>query len=287
MEVKASSSAREPIGFFHLPLEIRRQIYQHSLVFELPIKVDQPDLPWDSWNWLNMAPLLLTPGFASEASVVFHGDNVVQLDLNSAGERGFRRSTSIGRRRLIRKMQFVLSFHCCDVDDVLDFTFWSPLIAQLRKVSIVAQQPEESTDGSSIDSKMKRWTEWLQVILKFITSHVQSSCIIEVDDDGKKETSALMKEYLPSNHRNVQIYKGDFYRRSRPNYTAELYYAAELSYPANWRYRRDLRDFDDDDGNDEYLDDDDGNEEYLHDDGGNDEYLHEDDGNDEHLGDEG
>jgi hypothetical protein len=70
---------------------------------------------------------------------------------------------------------------------------------------------------------MEEWMEWLRAILQYIVRQLPSSCIVEADDDDRKETSTIMREYLPSGYRKVQTLAGDFCFR-RNDYSEESGY---------------------------------------------------------------
>lgn len=75
---------------------------------------------------------------------------------------------------------------------MLDSTLWSPVLAELTKLSIVAQQPLQAGtyfNAPSFEQEMEEWMEWLRAILQYIASQLPSSCIVEADDDDRKETS--------------------------------------------------------------------------------------------------
>jgi len=83
---------------------------------------------------------------------------------------------------------------------MLDSTLWSLVLAKLTKLLIVAQQPLQARtyfNAPSFEQEMEEWMEWLRVILQYIVRQLPSSCIVEADDDGRKETSTLMRECLP------------------------------------------------------------------------------------------
>ena len=60
---------------------------------------------------------------------------------------------------------------------------------------------------------MEEGLEWLRVNLREIASRLSRSCIVEVDDDNRKETRAVMRESFPGGYRKVQTLSGDAYFR--------------------------------------------------------------------------
>lgn len=101
---------------------------------------------------------------------------------------------------------------------MLDSTLWSPILARLAKLSIVARQPLHAQtyyNAPWFEQDMEKWTGWLRPILVFISSHLSRTCIVEVDDDERKETSAIVSECFPNSYLKVQTLAGDFcFRRN-------------------------------------------------------------------------
>ena len=113
-------------------------------------------------------------------------------------------------------MQVVMQPQDVSYGHMLDSTLWSPILAKLTKLSIVAQQPLEAQiyfNAPSFEEEMEEWMEWLRAILQYFARQLPSSCIVEVDDDDRKETSTIIRECLPSGYRKVQTLAGDFYFR--------------------------------------------------------------------------
>jgi hypothetical protein len=73
-------------------------------------------------------------------------------------------------------------------------TLWSPILTNLTKLSFVAEQPLKAHTyhrAPSLEQETERWIKWLRPILKFMMQQVSGTCILEVDDNDTKETSAL------------------------------------------------------------------------------------------------
>jgi hypothetical protein len=142
-EVKVSSSSRGPIGLLDMPLEIRYQIYQDCLVRKSPVNIHHIFVHEYSFSERGIGDkkkrlLLVSKKVGSEALEVLYGNNVFQVCLH--GEGGYyltRRFTEANIRR-IRKMQVVTKPQGVFNGRMLDSTLWSPILAELTKLSIVA-----------------------------------------------------------------------------------------------------------------------------------------------------
>ena len=194
MEVKVFPSSRQPVSFLDLPLELRRQIYQYCLVREDPIDI-KPCLPRGT------SLLLVSKNVGSEALEVLYGDNIFKIDFREYSGDSLQRHFTKANLQRIRKMQVVMIPQPSPYPCMLDPKLWVPALANLTRLFIVAQQPmHPPTFGHQIED----WVGWLRAVLQHIASQLPTSCIVEVDDDCKNETSALMKEYLPAGYRKVQ-----------------------------------------------------------------------------------
>ena len=206
-EVKSS---RKPVGFLDLPPELRIEIYRYCLVSEHPIEF----LPWcpvsSLWRCTSRSRslLLVSKTIGSEASEVLYGENVFLVHMH--GEAGHQLSKRIteSNRLKIRKLQTLLGTDEAFRKYPLNPVIWSPVLGNLRKLSIVAPKP--MLDFRNKETK-DDWIGWLRDFLQYIISLVPSSCIIEVDNTEKAKTGILMREYLPNNHRKVQTLTGDYY----------------------------------------------------------------------------
>ena len=219
MEVKVPLSSRRPSGFLGLPLELRRYIYQYCLVREDPVAVDFIFVdPYRFSGWgirdRKKSLLLVSKQVGFEALEVLYGDNSFLLHLNGNGGSSLERHFAEANIRRIRKVQVVMRPQGCFYRHMLDSRLWSPILANLTKLSIVAQQPLQGRPKygvPSFEQRIGEWMEWLRAILQYITRQLPSSCIVEVDDDDGRETSTLMRECLPSGYRKVQTLTGDFH----------------------------------------------------------------------------
>lgn len=223
-----SPSSRQPTGFLDLPLEIRLQIYRDCLVCSYPIVVHDSSMdPYDGCfdhdrssdlNLIDLSDqnaslLSVSKKVGYEALEVFYGDNVFQVYLNARPGFSLKVRFTEANIRRIRMMQVVMRPPGI-FGRMVDSTVLSPVLANLKKLSIVAQQPLEAEsryDPPTFHRRMQVWIGWLQAFLQYNASRLPDSCVVEVDDDDRTETSTVMRECLPGGCRKVQTLAGDKY----------------------------------------------------------------------------
>ena len=223
MEVRGSSSRTPSVGFLDTPLEIRLQVYRYCLVDRTPVVVQYISV--DPWQFSDAgicdkkkSLLLVSRQVGLEALDVLYGENFFQILLHGGGGYYLKQHFAKANIDRMRRMQFVMQPQGVDYGRMLDSTLWSPILANLTKLSIVAQQPLEPQkyyNAPPFEQDMEKWTQWLRAVLQYTARQISSSCIIEVDDDDREETSLVMRESLPSGYRKVQTLAGDLcFRRN-------------------------------------------------------------------------
>lgn len=158
--------------------------------------------------------LLASKQVRSEALSVLYGDNVFQKILHGDAEYCPLKHFTEANRQGLRKIQIVLQPLGCFHDRRLDSTLWFPIFAGLTRLSIVAQQPLQAQRyyrAPPLEQDVQLWVTWARTVLQYIVPQLSNSCIIEVDHDNRKETSALMRECLPTGYREVHTLEGDLY----------------------------------------------------------------------------
>lgn len=217
MEVNVSLYSRRPLGLLDIPLEIRRQIYQYCLVRRdpviLPIFIYEDTLSESGIRDAKNSLLLVSKKVGFEALEVLYRDNVFQIDLHDEGRTCLKRNFTEANMQKIRKIQFVMRPpSTISYRHKLDSTLWSPILGRLTRLSVVAKQPlvvRIYINEPSLEQTIEGWIEWLRTTLQYIASQLSNSCIVEVDDDDRRQTSTLVRECLPSGYRKVQTLAGD------------------------------------------------------------------------------
>ena len=247
MEVIGSSSPKPSVGFLDTPLEIRLQIYRYCLVAKNPIITQYVSV--DPWKFSSSrirdrkkSLLLVSKRVGLEALDVLYGENVFQILLHGEGEYYLKQHFAKANIDRMRRMQFVMQPQGVSYGRMLESTLWSPIFANLTKLSIVAQQPLQPQDNYNappFEHEMQKWTQWLRAVLQYTVRQLSSSCTVEVDDDDMEETSLVMRESLPGGFRKVQTLAGDLcFRRNQ--------YSEESGY---WNEDYDAHDWFDADSN--------------------------------------
>ena len=228
MAEKVLSCSRQPTGFLDLPLELRIQVYQYCLVRKKTVNVDFIWIdPYRFSNWgicdESKSLLLVSKMVGSEALEVLYSENTFLVCLN--GHLGNTLVKEFAGRNIqrIRRMHLVMRPCGISYGKLLDPTLWSPLLANLTKLTIMAQQPLVARtyyDAPPFEKELKEWTDWTTAVLQYIGRRLPTTCTIEVDDDDKQETSTLMKEHFPQGYQKVHTRLGDiaFSREERDDW---------------------------------------------------------------------
>ena len=152
--------------------------------------------------------LLVSKTIGLEALDVLYGENIFHLSVYQAADSAWR-TYSNGRR--IRMIQVLMHPPDSFFGRKLEPTIFPPILANLKKLTIVAQQPLEARrfHDTKFRRDMQEWVEWLRGILQCVGGQLPNSCIVEVDNDDRRETSTVMRECFPSGYRKVQTEVGD------------------------------------------------------------------------------
>lgn len=213
-----SPSQRRPVGFLDMPLELRRQVYIYCLVRSAPITLDF--LPTSKYHYSERAVkdeakslLLVSRKIGHEAGDVLYSENVFEVHLY--GDDGSRLKSNFSKANIqkIRKLQVVMQPEGFFYGRILDSGLWSPILAGLSRFAIVAQQPLQAQtyfSEHSFKRDMKNWIGWVRPMLEYMIPQLSGSCVIEVDDDDREETSDLIRKCIPNGYRKVKTLTGDF-----------------------------------------------------------------------------
>ena len=216
---------KEPTGFFHLPLEIRREIYSYFVphkpfnVYNFYNELEDNE----EWAFLNNphdqivinSLLLVCKQIYHEASELLYAAADFEVSLN--GDPCYYLEAIFNKdfRGRIRRMTLEASSPFNYYSSGLPYeNLWSPLLGQLTHLTIIAQQPlhpQKYFRAPSLDVDIARWVEWIGPILRFIGKELRPGCIVTVDDDNRPETRALMEQSFSTGFRQLQTETGDFH----------------------------------------------------------------------------
>ena len=228
--------SNQSIGFLDMPLELRYPVYEYCLICRMPINMAFvfDDLTTSD---ITKSLLLVSKAISSEALDVFYGKNIFEIRLyDETGWQLIKYLTEENLRR-IRKVQLVMTAFGALRHTTVDWTSWMPILTNLTRLTIVAQQPlnywsydnpklwEDSMEKCSMES----WTAWLEMLLANIGGQLPASCMVEVDHDHAKETNTLIEQYFPNKYRYTNTWIGDclfgkqsFNRERRPVFATTL-----------------------------------------------------------------
>jgi hypothetical protein len=200
-----------------MPLDIRRQIYHYCLVRRFPIVVnylrcDEYHLSGCGVDEKVKSILLVSKKIGEEALNVLYCGNVFRVHLCTDGGACLKKKFTEANRRKMRRLQVSMLAGAYNYNGMLDSVLWSPIQAGLTKLSIMARHPLQAKGDHNApgwQEEMDLQTKWLRPIVANMVQQVLSPCIIEVDDDNRKETSALIKEYLLGGYQKSQTEIGE------------------------------------------------------------------------------
>ena len=203
---------KEPTGFFHLPLEIRREIYSYFV----------PNKPLNIWTFHDNprdqrvinSLLLVCKQIYHEASELLYAATDFEVTLNGDPCYHLEAIPNKDIRGRIRRMTLEASSPVCYYSPgLLDENLWSLLLGQLTHLTIIAQQPlhpQKYFRAPSLEVDIAKWVEWMGPILRFVGKELRPGCIVTVDDDNRPETRALMEQSFSTGFRQLQTKTGDF-----------------------------------------------------------------------------
>jgi hypothetical protein len=176
------------------------------------------DCFWGSY-WNKNSILRLSKQISEEALDVLYGDNIFKLRLE---REEFDLETNFVEAN-IKRMRYLLLVaqpsHIYSDDKIPNDALWHSILPQLKILRIVAQQPPEDPrySNANLEHDIEGWVNWLKPFLQCFGRHLSRRTIVEVDDDGREETAALVKKYLPDGYRKLQCHLvGDFVFKRGP-----------------------------------------------------------------------
>ncbi|PGH11019.1 hypothetical protein AJ80_07295 [Polytolypa hystricis UAMH7299] len=179
---------------------------------------DVPDYGIRHRNWQNSL-LLVSKLISAECLDILYGENFFKIYLNFDGEHWLRNKFTEGNIRKMRHVQVIAvsagtSYFLDQAHQIPtpDNALWATVFANLKTLQIVAEQPLDTTgDNNALapEENVKYFLEWLAAWLQCFSRHLMPGTHIEVDDCCRKETSKLIKEYLPDGYQNIRCRTGD------------------------------------------------------------------------------
>jgi hypothetical protein len=94
----------------------------------------------------------------------------------------------------------------------IDDRLWVPLLTDLTRLCLVAQQPLRAVgyyNAPSLEEDMREWVAWLEPILRYLARIIPKPSIVEVDHNHLTETGELVEKCFPSGYEIIQTVTGD------------------------------------------------------------------------------
>lgn len=241
-----TSQKNDRITFFHLPLEMRREVYSY---FVRNKAVNVYTFHNEVWSFFDdrssqdqrtiSSLLLVSKQIYTEASELLYFSTVFEVMLTA--DTGYYCLKVFNQATLnrIRRLQIVLRPSTCFYSlstSRLNLSMWSPLLAQLTHLTVAAQQPLHPRpyyENRSLEEDVARWVKWIAPIMKPIGQGLQARCVVTVDHDNKEETKAVMEEAFPNGFRQVETRAGKFCFE-RGEYSLEFGYGQNVFWNASY-----------------------------------------------------
>jgi len=247
LPVELREKIYEPLLVRHGPVEVRslsfkvdpwiEYMWEHAEMLSRPLDVggndddddnngdgtgdddDNDDVESDNddngdMDWRRKTGILrVSKKISEEALGVLYGRNLFVVNLHAEPHEQLRKFGSQNLRR-IRNLCFIAQPMGISYGTPLKLVpdTFLPVLEDLRKLCIVAQQPLEARiyyGAPSLEQDLEEWITWLEPILRDLGNIVAKTTSVEIDDDNRAETSALVKKYFPQGYEKVQTVTGD------------------------------------------------------------------------------
>ncbi|KAF2493096.1 hypothetical protein BU16DRAFT_71344 [Lophium mytilinum] len=207
------SSMPNPTGFLRLPAELRNEIYHYCLVQDTFNDACFSSRGLIYSNLLNRSGpcsdletnlLLVSKQVREEAYGIMYSKNTFRYPFDY--DNGLRLRTNftpaeIGR---IRKLCIVIEGYDAALPDM---ELWSPILAQLNRLIIVAREPLDYTLSRGEKEVARRI--WFDTVMTFISAHIPDSLVVDVDDGHGEEERSWIELYFPGRYRKMETIDGD------------------------------------------------------------------------------
>jgi len=224
-----SQCGSQPSGFLGLPLEVREKIYFHLL---LRSAVFVQDLHFEVESWIRSmwedheqlaffdhipkrktGILSVSKQISEETLNVLYGRNLFIVLVHGGAHNELLKFGTANIRR-IRDLRLVAQpmGTCFSKPFEFDSQLWIPLLTDLRKLCLVAQQPLQARvyyNAPSFEEDMQKWVAWLEPILRYLAKNITETTIVEIDDNNLVETGEVVQKCFGSGYKKVQTVTGD------------------------------------------------------------------------------
>ncbi|KAL8663685.1 MAG: hypothetical protein Q9202_003631 [Teloschistes flavicans] len=210
-----------------LPLELRQQIY--TIIFG-PRRCVQLVSGADLWSrslikggfdtenaythGLNPGILGVSRSISDEALDVLYGRHVFVVNIHWEDCLKVRKF-GVANLRRIRHLCIMAQSEAVFYEEprVLNPQLWLPLLEGLVQFQIVAQEPVATRgyhgDDPILRKTLREWITWLDPVLQYFSLNLSETTAVSIDDDGRAETTAMMKKHFGTGYRRERNISGD------------------------------------------------------------------------------
>ena len=215
-----------PKSFLNLPLEIRRLIYRELLVLPSPVVLGHFPASlaircyiYLGGPWADIKPcgaiIRVCKQVHEEALDVFFSENVFEARFGYELDIGnIFANIASQHQQCIRRLQIVVQpagrWYLDPID--LQASTWASGLGYLSLLRIIAVQPPPKVEGET-PKAVHDWLDRLRSLLAFLQQYCGPNTMYEVDDNGAKETSALVRATLPGCRKITCVYGDRFFLR--------------------------------------------------------------------------
>jgi hypothetical protein len=183
---------------------------------------------------------LLSKQISEEALDVLYGDNVFKLSLREEGEYHFKKNFTNRNRQRMRSLLLLARPRgvLYTPERIVDDALWCSILPHLKGLRLVLEQPVKAgsyDNAPTLEQDMDRWINWIRPFLQCLGQHLSIQTNVEIDNDGRIETGALIKECLPHGYREIRCRKFGDYIFKRGQFSWESGYW-DFPLKGDWNY---------------------------------------------------
>jgi len=215
---------------------------ENHVVYDPTQKFEDYILSSDFWNpnKNKNSIFLLSKQISEETLDILYGDNVFKLSLHGEGEYYLKKNFTDRNRQRMRFLVLLAEPRGVSYtpEMVVDDALWRSILPHLKGLRLLLEQPVEARDyynAPTLEQHMDRWVNWIRPFLQCFGQHLSIRTNVQIDNDGRIETGAIMKECLPHGYREIRCrHFGDLvFKRGR--FSWESGYWNEDMYPLSSR----------------------------------------------------
>jgi hypothetical protein len=163
---------------------------------------------WDL-NQNQNSIFMLSKQISDETLDVLYGSNIFKLYLNGEGEHYLKKNFADRNRQRMRCLVLIAQPRGVSYTSemIVDDTLWRSILPHLKVLRMVLEQPVEAGgyyNAPTLEQDINDWVNWIRPFLQAFGKYLPEETNVEVDIDGRAETRALVKKWLPNGYREVR-----------------------------------------------------------------------------------